>query len=85
MRLVVLALLFVACGNPAVLDGETSAKDCTDSSDCVGVFLGNQCEPCPCPNAAISTSDKVIYEADRSAALAKPLPKPVSMQSVCEL
>ncbi len=70
MRLVVLCLLFVACGNPTLLDGKTYSKECTTSSDCVGIFLGNQCEPCACPNAAISTGDKILYEADRSAAIA---------------
>lgn len=69
MRLALLVLLFAGCGNPTVIDGKNYAKSCTVASDCVGVFFGNQCQTCACVNAAISVSDKVTYEADRSDAL----------------
>ena len=71
MRIAFLALLFaVSCGDPRVLDGKSYSTKCTVAADCVGVFFGNQCEPCGCPNAAIATSARVTYEADRSSALA---------------
>jgi hypothetical protein len=70
MRLVFLSLFFIACGTPTVLEAKSYATDCTMSSECVGVFLGDQCPRCSCPNAAISAREKIIYEADRSAAIA---------------
>jgi hypothetical protein len=69
MRLAFLSLL-AACGSPTIIDGKSYANACTASADCVAVFFGTQCEPCACPNAAISTSARVTYEADRSSALA---------------
>ncbi|MDP1825325.1 MAG: hypothetical protein Q8L48_18860 [Archangium sp.] len=76
MRLSFLTLLFFACGDPTILDGKAYSRACAVSADCVGVFLGNQCEACGCPNAAIASSDKVTYEADRSSALAACGPRP---------
>lgn len=70
MRIALFVLLLSACGNPAVIDGKAYSTACTTASDCVGVFFGDQCEPCGCPNAAISTGDKITYDADRSAARA---------------
>lgn len=86
MRLFVLCfvLLAAACGNPTVIDGKDYAKSCTVPSDCVGVFFGNQCQPCGCPNAAIATSAKVTYDADRSAAIAACGPRPTILCGPCQ-
>jgi len=71
MRVIALgSLIFAACGTPTVLEGKSYATSCVTSADCVGVFEGDQCEPCACPNLAIATTDQVTYAADRSAAIA---------------
>lgn len=85
MRIAYLVLLFAAsCGDPRVIDGKTYSKSCTVASDCVGVFFGNQCEPCGCPNAAIATSGKITYDADRSNALAVCGPRPAIACAPCQ-
>lgn len=85
MRIAFLVLLFAAaCGDPRVIDGKGYSTSCTVASDCVGVFFGNQCEPCGCPNAAIATSARVTYEADRSNALAACGPRPAIACGPCQ-
>lgn len=71
MRIVFFALLLAAsCGDPRIIDGKSYSTQCSVAADCVGVFFGNQCEACGCPNAAIATSARITYEADRSSAIA---------------
>jgi hypothetical protein len=78
------ALLLAACGNPTVIDGKSYSKTCTLASDCVGVFFGDQCSPCGCANAAVATSAKITYDADRSAAIAACGPRPAIACAACQ-
>ena len=82
--LLAFAVLAAACGNPTLIDGKDYSKTCTVPADCAGVFFGNQCEPCGCPNAAIATSAKVTYDADRSAAIAACGPRPAIACGPCQ-
>ncbi len=68
--LVVTAVVLSACGNPSLVDGKNYKTACSLPADCAAVVFGDQCEPCACANAAISTTEKVKYDADHSAALA---------------
>jgi len=38
------------------------SRSCTQPSDCVAVYVGAVCNPCFCPNAAITVSDKSRYD-----------------------
>lgn len=84
MRFALLVLLLAGCGNPTLIDGKAYSKTCTVASDCVGVFFGNQCEPCGCANAAIATSAKITYDADRSNAIAACGPRPAIACGPCQ-
>lgn len=75
--------VLAACGNPNIIDGKSYKTACTVPADCVGVFFGDQCGACACPNAAISSSEKVTYEADRSAAIATCGPRPAIACAPC--
>ena len=79
-----LTLCLAACGAPTVLDGKAYSKSCTVAADCVAVVFGDQCQPCTCPNAAIASSDKVTYEADRSAARAACGPVSDAVCAACQ-
>lgn len=81
--LVSLSLLFVACGNPTVIDGKQYKTACVAPSDCAGVFFGDQCAACACPNAAISASEKVMYDSDRSNARSLCGPQPAIACAAC--
>jgi hypothetical protein len=74
----------LGCGNPTVIDGKAYSTACVFESDCVGVFVGDQCQPCACANAAISTSDKTLYEADRFVARAACEPGAATRCAPCE-
>jgi hypothetical protein len=76
-------LVLSACGNPNLIDGKAYKTACTTAADCVGVFFGDQCGACACPNAAISTNEKVAYDADRSAAIATCGPRPAIACAAC--
>ena len=86
MRSILLAtaLLLAACGNPTVIDGKAYSKTCTVAADCVGVFFGDQCTPCGCPNDAIASTERVNYAADRSAAIAACGPRPAIACAACQ-
>lgn len=81
--LVSLSLLFVACGNPTVIDGKQYKTTCATPSDCAGVFFGDQCSVCACPNAAISSADKVLYDSDHSNARSLCGPQPAIACAEC--
>ena len=84
LSLFLFLFLAAACGNPTLIDGKAYSKTCSAPADCAGVFFGNQCEPCGCPNAAIATSAKVTYDADRSAAQAACGPRPAIACGPCQ-
>lgn len=81
--LVSASLLFVACGNPTLIDGKQYKTSCTAPTDCAGAFFADQCGACACPNAAISAADKVMYESDRSNARSLCGPQPAIACSQC--
>ncbi len=80
----ILVLVLAACGNPSVIDGKYYKNSCSLPSDCVAVFFGDQCGVCDCGNAAINASDKVTYDADRSAAIATCGPRPAVACAPCQ-
>ncbi len=83
--LLVLAVVsFAACGAPSIIDGKKYKTECAAPADCAAVFFGDQCRVCACPNGAISSSDKVQYEADRSAAIATCGPRAAVACGPCE-
>lgn len=45
-------------------------QTCGTAADCVTVFQGDPCNPCPCPNAAIARADFEKYTSDISSARA---------------
>lgn len=65
----VFAVVVSACGTPTVLQAQDYSAACgTQNGECVGVFLGDVCNPCLCNNAAISADQRKIYEADLTGA-----------------
>lgn len=82
--LLVFGLLAAACGNPTVIDGKGYSRACGVAADCVGVFFGDQCAPCGCPNDAIATGAKITYDADRSAAISFCGPRPAIACAPCQ-
>lgn len=83
--LLVLAVVsFAACGAPSTIDGKKYKTECAAPADCAAVFFGDQCGVCACPNAAISSSEKVLYDADRSAAIATCGPRAAVACGPCE-
>jgi hypothetical protein len=82
--LMVVAMVGLSCGNPALIDGSAYKTSCSTVSDCAAVYFGDQCSMCACPNGAISVSQKVLYEADRSAALATCGARPAVACAACE-
>lgn len=74
MRSLMAVLVFVAAGcsgQSTIIEAKQYATSCSTAADCVGVFVGDACSVCRCPNAAISTSAKSRYDADRLAARAQ--------------
>ncbi|MFZ5444809.1 MAG: hypothetical protein ACOZQL_32770 [Myxococcota bacterium] len=78
------ASLLVGCGASTVIDGKQYKTACAAPTDCAAVFFGDQCGVCACPNAAISASDKVLYEADRTAARTQCGPQPAIACGPCQ-
>lgn len=70
MRLALFAFVLAGCGDPTVIDVNAYSRSCTAPAECSSIFVGNQCEPCACPNAAIRSEEWLVYAADRSAAIA---------------
>lgn len=53
------------CGTDTSLSQGKYRTDCTLSSECVAVFLGDVCgSACACANAAINRADANKYQAD---------------------
>jgi hypothetical protein len=69
MRLVLLACVLVGCGDPTMIQANFYSRACRAPAECRSVFVGNQCEPCSCPNAAIRAEEWDVYAADRAAAI----------------
>lgn len=82
--LVLAAVSFVSCGAPSTIEGTKYKTECAVPADCAAVFFGDQCRLCACSNAAISSSDKVLYDADRSAAIATCGAQPAVACSPCQ-
>lgn len=53
-----------------MIQATTYSRACRAPAECRSVFVGNQCEPCTCPNAAIRSDQWAVYAADREAAIA---------------
>lgn len=83
LLLVMVSLALAGCGNPTFIDGKQYATACQVPADCAAVFFGDQCSACACPNAAISASQKVTYDADRSGARAACGPQPAIACAEC--
>ena len=69
MRLVLLTFVLAACGDPTRLEANLYSRACKAPAECTSIFVGNQCEPCACPNAAIRSDEWPVYSADRAAAI----------------
>lgn len=80
---VLVAVSFLGCGVSTVIDGKQYKTTCSQDSDCVGAFFGDQCGVCACPNAAIAASDRALYEADRTNARVTCGPQPAVACSQC--
>jgi hypothetical protein len=65
-----LMALTAACGggnneDPNVISASSYSATCSMESDCVEIFVGDQCA-CQCQYAAINRSDLPRYQADRA-------------------
>jgi hypothetical protein len=52
---------------PTPLDGTVYSTSCSVDADCVVATVGDLCQPCKCPNAAIATSASDRYAGDYRA------------------
>lgn len=75
MTRTLLVLLLAACGSTVVSDHGLS-RSCAVDADCVGVFLGDQCAACTCPNDAISVSSQATFESEAATARSRCGPRP---------
>lgn len=71
--LVAATVLCVSCGSadPDALDGSKYGRACAAATDCVAVTL-HPCG-CACAEAAISTSAKAQWQADKNAISCAPV------------
>lgn len=66
----------VACAlsttlGPAMLDLADYGTGCQTDADCTLITTGDACQPCACPNAAISTKSNSRYQGDLRAAVSQ--------------
>ncbi len=52
---------------PPQLDASGYARSCSTDADCEVATVGNVCQPCKCPNAAIATTSANAYAGDYRA------------------
>jgi len=62
MRPLLAVLLFCACSTS--IDAKNYQRSCSADGDCAAVYSGDTCALCPCPNAAIATTELTRYQSD---------------------